>query len=119
MNRRYPIDAVMEALRQLRAEARQTTFCTHIMINFPTETNDDFLKSLAIANDFDEVVFLHYSDNRDTPAAGIYPKVAEAEMLRRLDLASDYANHCKPGRSAVIKDFDCDRPYNMRPSPGR
>ncbi len=113
MNRRYRIDAVMGALRQLRSEARQTVFCTHIMINFPTEFDDDFLKSLAIANDFDEVVFLHYSDNRDTPAAGLLPKVAEPEVSRRLGMASGYANRCKPGRSAVIKDFDCDRPYNM------
>ena len=37
-------------------------------------------------------------------------------MLKRLDLASTYANRSKPGRSAVIKDFDCDRPYNMLPS---
>ncbi len=115
MNRRYPVDAVVEVLRQLRKVAPQTIFCTHIMINFPTETHDDFLKSVTIANDFDEVVFLHYSDNRDTPAAGIYPKVSEAEMLKRLDLASEYANRYKSGRSAVIKDFDCDRPYNLQP----
>jgi tRNA A37 methylthiotransferase MiaB len=119
MNRRYQIDAVMEALRQLQREARQTVFCTHIMINFPTESDDDFLKSLAIANEFDEVVFLHYSDNRNTPAAGLFPKVTEPEVSRRLETASDYANHRKPGRSAVIKDFDCDRPYNMVERPKR
>ena len=116
MDRRYDIDAVLGAIRRLKAAAPQTVFCTHIMINFPTEDHDDFLKSLAVADDFDEVVFLHYSDNAETAAAGIHPKVAEAEMLKRLDLASTYANRSKPGRSAVIKDFDCDRPYNMLPS---
>ena len=35
------------------------------------------------------------------------------EVYRRLEMASEYANRCKPGRSAVIKDFDCDKPYNM------
>ena len=114
MNRRYRVDAVLEALRQLKEEAPETIFCTHIMVNFPTETPDDFLKSLAIANDFDEVVFLHYSDNRNTPAASLLPKITETEVSRRLEMASDYANQCKPGRSAVIKDFDCDRPYNMQ-----
>lgn len=116
MNRRYPIGAVMEAVQHLHREARETIFCTHLMINFPTETHDDFLKSLAVADEFDEAVFLHYSDNRDTPAAGLLPKVTEPEVSRRLGMASDYANRCKPGRSAVIKDFNCDRPYNM---PGR
>jgi len=113
MNRRYPVERVIEAVRQLRCVAPQTTFCTHIMINFPTESHDDFLMSLAVADGFDEVIFLHYSDNQGTAAAGILPKVSELEVRRRLDMASDYANHWKRGRSAVIKDFNCDIPYNM------
>jgi MiaB/RimO family radical SAM methylthiotransferase len=114
MNRRYPIAAVMEAVRQVRDAAPETAFCTHIMINFPTESHDDFHLSLALADDFDEALFLHYSDNQNTAAAGLFPKVPEVEVRRRLDMASDYANHCKPGRSAVIKDFNCDVPYNMQ-----
>jgi MiaB/RimO family radical SAM methylthiotransferase len=113
MNRRYAIERVMQAVRQLRTAAPETTFCTHVMINFPTESHDDFLMSLAVADAFDEVLFLHYSDNRGTAAAGLLPKVPEQEVRRRLDLASDYANHCKAGRSAVIKDFNCDTPYNV------
>jgi MiaB/RimO family radical SAM methylthiotransferase len=113
MNRRYPIDRVMEAVRQLHDVAPQTTFCTHMMINFPTESHDDFLMSLAVADGFDEVLFLHYSDNQGTVAASILPKVSEPEVRRRLEMASDYANHSKRGRSAVIKDFNCDVPYNV------
>jgi len=114
MNRRYPIDSVMEALRQLRSEADHTVFCTHIMINFPTESDDDFCKSLAIADDFDEAVFLHYSDNRGTASKGLFPKITGSEVSRRLEIASDYANRRRPGRSAVIKNFDCNRPYNIQ-----
>jgi threonylcarbamoyladenosine tRNA methylthiotransferase CDKAL1 len=113
MNRRYPIDGVMETVQELHDVAPQTTFCTHLMINFPTETPDDFLRSLAIADGFDEVLFLNYSDNQDTAAASLLPKVPEPEVRRRLDMASHYANHCKQGRSAVIKDFNCDIPYNV------
>ncbi|MCG6533700.1 MAG: radical SAM protein [Syntrophales bacterium LBB04] len=113
MNRRYNVDAVMEVVRQLRAIAPETTFCTHMMVNFPTESHDDFLRSLAVADGFDEVLFLHYSDNQGTAAGGLLPKVPEPEVRRRLDMASDYANRCKPDRSAVIKDFNCDTPYNM------
>jgi tRNA A37 methylthiotransferase MiaB len=114
MNRPYDVPAVREALRHLRRAAPQTIFCTHIMINFPTESHSDFLESLALADDFDEVLFLNYSDNRDTPAAGLFPKVPDPEVCRRLDMASDYSNHCKPRRSAVIRDFNCDAPYNIR-----
>jgi len=113
MNRRYSIDAIMQAVAQLRAGAPQTTFCTHIMVNFPTETHDDFLLSLAVADHFDEVLFLHYSDNQDTVAAGFFPKVPENEAIRRLDIASDYANRFGGRRGAVIKDFNCKAPYNL------
>jgi len=114
MNRRYSVDAVMACVGRLRAEAPGTTFCTHIMINFPTESHEDFLRSLAVAEGFDEVLFLHYSDNQGTAAAGVFPKVPEPEARQRLDMASDFANHRKAGRSAVIKDFDCTVPYNLQ-----
>jgi MiaB/RimO family radical SAM methylthiotransferase len=114
MNRPYPIDRVMCTVQQLRHIAPRTTFCTHIMINFPTESHEEFLMSLAIAESFDEVLFLHYSDNQGTAAAGLLPKVPEREVRRRLDMASEYANHCKRGQSAVIKDFNCNIPYNIR-----
>ncbi|MBN2568645.1 MAG: radical SAM protein [Deltaproteobacteria bacterium] len=119
MNRRYSIGGVMEAVKKLRDIVTQTIFCTHIMLNFPTESHDDFLMSLAIADRFDEVLFLHYSDNQDTAAAGIFPKVPILEVRRRLDMASDYANRCKGGRGAVIKDFNCDIPYNLTGTIGK
>jgi tRNA A37 methylthiotransferase MiaB len=84
------------------------------MINFPTESRRDFLSSLAVADDFDEVVFLHYSDNNGTSAADLHPKVGETEVRQRLEIASEYANRWKRGRSAaVIKDFNCTTPYNL------
>ncbi len=113
MNRTYDAAAVVKVVEQLRAEAPGTAFCTHLMVNFPTESRDDFLISLSAADHFDEVLFLNYSDNEGTAAAGLFPKVDEPEARRRLDAASDYANRCKPGRSAVIKDFHCDAPYNV------
>ena len=114
MNRNYPIDRVIDVVRQMREVAPDTIFCTHLLVNFPTESQDDFLLSLRVADDFDEVLFLHYSDNQGTVAAGLLPKVPEPEVRRRLEMASDYANHYKHGRGAVIEDFNCDIPYNLR-----
>jgi MiaB/RimO family radical SAM methylthiotransferase len=113
MNRAYDPSAVVDAVNQLKAASPKTTFCTHIMINFPGETHEDFVMSLMVAFGFDEVLFLHYSDNQGTEASRLLPKVTEEEAQRRLDLASHYANHQKRGRSAVIKDFGCDSPYNV------
>lgn len=60
------------------------------------------------------VLFLNYSDNRGTPDARIFSKVSETEVRRCLDSASGYTNHHKPGRSAVIRDFNYNTPYNIR-----
>jgi tRNA-2-methylthio-N6-dimethylallyladenosine synthase len=113
MNRRYAVAEVREKVLQLRAAAPETRFCTHIMINFPAETEADFTASLALADVFETAIFLNYSDNRGTAAAGIYPKVSDEERRKRLDLASDYVNRRGPGGGAVISDFDCDLPYNV------
>ncbi len=113
MNRRYAAGEVRDAVRRLQAAAPQTRFCTHIMVNFPTESEGDFLESLAIADAFETVLFLNYSDNRGTAAAGLFPKVGEREARRRLDMASDYVNRRGRGSGAVISDFDCDLPYNL------
>jgi tRNA A37 methylthiotransferase MiaB len=112
MNRPYAAGEIREKVMQLRAAAPDTRFCTHIMINFPTETEADFQASLALADVFETAIFLNYSDNRGTPAAGIHPKVSGQEMRGRLDLASDYVNRRGPGSGAVISDFNCDLPYN-------
>lgn len=117
MNRRYTIENVVGRVRQLRSKGVQTILCTHILINFPTETNEDFLASLAIADEFDEVIFLHYSDNLETAAATIHPKVATLEANQRLETASQYVNRHKDGHGFVIKNFDCALPYNFPGQP--
>jgi len=119
MNRQYAIDRVLECVRRLREAGPHTTVCTHLLVNFPTESREEFLASLRVADEFDEVLFLHYSDNRGTAAADLQPKVPPPEIRRRLDIASEYINRRKPGHGAVIKDFNCQAPYNIRrPSGG-
>ncbi len=111
MNRRYPIGRVVERVRLLREIAPGSLLCTHVLVNFPTETREDFRASLALADAFSDTYFLHYSDNRGTPAALLEPKVPTEEALWRLDAAADYVN--ARGRGVVIRDFDCDLPYNL------
>jgi len=111
MNRRYPVDRVVDKVRRLRAAAPGSLLCTHVLVNFPTETREEFAASLALADAFSDTYFLHYSDNRGTAAARLEPKVPAEEALRRLDIASDFVN--ARGRGVVIRDFDCDLPYSV------
>jgi MiaB/RimO family radical SAM methylthiotransferase len=113
MNRDYPIEGVLEAVDSLRSTAPGLWLSTHVIINFPTETREDFLRSLSVGERFDEVVYLHYSGNLGTAASRITPRVAPEEAALRLDMASDYVNRYKPGNGAVMVNFDCDVPYNV------
>jgi tRNA A37 methylthiotransferase MiaB len=54
---------------------------THFIINFPTETVEDFKRSLNIAKIFDYSIFLPYGNNALTPASKEYQK-PNKEMLQ-------------------------------------
>ena len=113
MNRNYDITAVMECISQLREITPQTKLITHILLNFPTETHEDFLDSLAVAEAFNDTIFLQFSENKDTDVAGLYPKVTGQEAKTRLDAASSFVNQRVTGGGCVITDFNCTTPYNL------
>lgn len=113
MNRNYDIAEVMDCIRNIRAIAPQTKLVTHILLNFPTETEDDFMASLVVADLFDDAIFLQFSENQDTGAAALYPKVTAQEVKTRLDAASAFVNQRLTGGGCVITDFNCTIPYNL------
>lgn len=115
MNRSYDITAVMACIRQLRDISPATRLVTHILVNFPTETAADFRASLAVAAAFDDAIFLHFSENRDTAAAKLQPKIPWQEARKRLDAASLFVNQRTSGSGCVIADFNCTIPYNLLP----
>lgn len=117
MNRNYAIEKVIENIRIIRSTGVRTTFCTHILVNFPTETLADFFASLELVKEFDEVIMLHYSDNLETAAATIYPKVTPQEAEERLEIAAQYVNRHPNGHGFVIKNFDCTLPYGLQTLP--
>jgi MiaB/RimO family radical SAM methylthiotransferase len=113
MSRNYDIAAVMSCISQLRNISPQTKLVTHILVNFPTETEEDFLASLAVAAAFDDSIFLQFSENQETGAAILYPKVTGQEANARLDAASRFVNQRVTGSGCVISDFNCTTPYNI------
>jgi len=84
MNRNYDIAAVAARLAQLRARAPATWLHTHFIVGFPGETDADFAASLRLVPQFDEVLFLAYSDNPGTRAARLDSKVDAAVVRARL-----------------------------------
>jgi len=85
MNRSYDIRAVSDLIRELKAKAPKVWLHSHFIVGFPSETEDEFAASLDLVTLFDEVLFLAYSDNPGTRAAGFEPKIAASVTQQRLE----------------------------------
>lgn len=84
MNRGYDAAGVLNAVDQIRQISPGTWLYTHILFNFPTESNADFELSLDASAGFDETMFISYSENSRTVAARIAPKVPQKDQIQRL-----------------------------------
>jgi len=74
MNRDYDPDRMATATARLRTLDPAVFIYSHFIYNFPTETWDEFERSIAFARHFDHCVFIGYGENSGTPAAVITPK---------------------------------------------
>ena len=80
MNRNYNLEEVKAAVSKIKSLSATAHLFTHFIVNFPTETIDDFRKSLEIARIFDFCFFLAYGENARTPAAQITPKCKDTDL---------------------------------------
>ena len=104
MNRNYDINRIKKIIRQIKDLAPSLWLYTHILANFPTETMEDFLRSLRATVLFDECMIIAYSDNPLTPASKIVPKVGRQEQEKRLRIASQIMK--KRNCGIVIEEVD-------------
>lgn len=71
MNRKYTIEQYDEKIAMFRQYAPDWALTTDIIVAFPSETEDDFQKTLAMCEDgrFAQAYMFVYSQRRGTPAA--------------------------------------------------
>ncbi|GAI21954.1 unnamed protein product, partial [marine sediment metagenome] len=70
MNRKYTIQQVEEIIKKFRQAILDITIATDIIIGYPTETKQDFQKSLDFIKDYKPDVFnlSKFSSHKQTPA---------------------------------------------------
>lgn len=90
MNRHYDAAAYLEIVRKLRASAPDMELTTDIIVGFPGETEEDFLKTLEIVErvGYASAFTFKYSRRKGTPAARMPDQIDEevkAERLGRLN----------------------------------
>ena len=110
MNRRYTI-ADYAALAEPIRENPGWTLTTDIIVGFPGETDDDFVRTVDAVRRFrfDGVFLAKYSDRPGTPSSRMPDKVAPAViderhsvLLRIVQATSELSNQMLAGRSVEV-----------------
>jgi tRNA A37 methylthiotransferase MiaB len=83
MGRQYVVSEVAGALADLGRVAPGLVLETSFIINFPGEERPDFLDTLSLLPQFDEVVVFNFSSRYGTAAAGFAATVAPEEREAR------------------------------------
>jgi len=93
MNRDYNFSKLKECLKDIKTLSPNTYLFTHFMINFPTETIQDFEKSLELAGAFDSSMFIPYQENKRTLAYRIRPKCTQEGLTDKINRLKHCINH--------------------------
>jgi threonylcarbamoyladenosine tRNA methylthiotransferase MtaB len=86
MKRKYNSRMAMEAIELLRANIPNVKFTTDVIVGFPGETEEDFLRTCDFVRkaEFLTVHIFPYSKRADTPAAEMKGQISTEEKSRRL-----------------------------------
>jgi len=85
MKRNVQIDALVDAVARLKKASPNLEIVSHFIVGFPTETEEDFQKTLDIVKKihFDRALVFKYSDVNNTEATKIEPKVPKSVINKR------------------------------------
>ena len=92
MNRYSNTDKLKKCLIDLKKEFPKIILVTHILVGFPTETDDDFKGSLEFVKEigFNTGLLIPFSSKSGTKAEGIEPKIPKKEINQRLRYAKKF-----------------------------
>ncbi|MBE0432656.1 tRNA (N6-isopentenyl adenosine(37)-C2)-methylthiotransferase MiaB [candidate division WOR-3 bacterium] len=85
MNRRYTKEQYLDLVRNIRDRIPQATVTTDVIAGFPTETDEEFLETIALLEQlrFDDAYMYRYSPRPGTKASELTP-LAEEMIKERL-----------------------------------
>lgn len=86
MKRGYTRDEYLQRVRMARQFVPDLNLTTDVLVGFPSETEEDFLETMDLVRQvgFDFAYMFRFSQRPGTAAAGMQPKVSEAEAGTRL-----------------------------------
>jgi tRNA A37 methylthiotransferase MiaB len=86
MNRRYDIQELKKVLFYLKSKLPQLKINVHLMVGFPTETKEDFEKTMDFIKEFNftDLVITGYSERPNTVASNMKGKIDKKIIDRRI-----------------------------------
>ncbi len=118
MNRGYTREEYLDKVARARKLIPGLSLTTDVMVGFPSETDADFADTLELIRNvrFDFAYMFRFSARPGTVAAGLSPKVSEAESSRRLARLIDVQNRITKERNSEMVGQGCEILIE-RPSP--
>jgi len=77
MNRSYSVQNVFRIIDRIRGVSPRTIIETHMIVGFPGEREEDFARSLEVADKVDILISFAYSDREGTRSAAMADKIPE------------------------------------------
>ena len=92
MNRHHNSKGIADYLLKLKTVNPEIQLSTHIIVGFPSETEEDFEETLHLLNKihFDIVVIFPYHEKENTPAIRVNPKIPDDVIRERVKKAQKY-----------------------------
>jgi tRNA A37 methylthiotransferase MiaB len=89
MNRYIDIDNLVNSLLEFKKNNHKFVISTHIMVGFPSETDDDFFNTLKILKKvrFYNTTIHAYNDINGTEAFNLANKINNKVIQRRMNIA--------------------------------
>ena len=91
MNRQYTAESYLEKVAQLRAAMPDLTFSTDVIVGFPGETEEDFLRTRELMNKvgFEQAFIFKYSPRPGAKSAELEDSIPEEVKLERNNILLD------------------------------
>jgi threonylcarbamoyladenosine tRNA methylthiotransferase CDKAL1 len=92
MNRNHTIEEIIDTLKMFRQEMPEIKLATNIIVGFPSETEEEFQKTLDVFNSiyFDRVHLLKYFEAEGSDSSLIPDKVDDTIINKRIKKAKKF-----------------------------